>query len=305
LFNSDKPVISVIVLSKLGGEHLTRLLKLLARQKIDLPFETIVVLEEGAALPEVQMPIKQIVVEAGLGIAQNRNIGIEAARGEVIAFIDDDCLPRAHWLVRLTKPLFQGDEVTTSGFSVLPSTKLGNAIATLGYPGGGSLGFEKMWPVTKNGFTSHLGGGNCAFKKQVLQKMEGFLNELVFGGEDTELALRLTKAGHKIRYVADALVWHRARKRVREYLRWQFRRGRANHLLMKSNRQAKQLVTKRLSSYKQVLLTAFKRRQLLLVTLLLGLGLFTQATGYFWQAVLTKYQFSKAFKMVSKEKCPD
>jgi GT2 family glycosyltransferase len=305
LFNSNKPVISVIVLSKSGGKHLTHLLKLLARQKIDLPFETIVVLEKGATPPEAHTPIKQIVVKAGLGIAQNRNIGIEAAQGEAIAFIDDDCLPRAHWLVRLTKPLFQGDEVTTSGFSVLPSTKLGNAIATLGFPGGGSLGFEKMWPVTKDSFTSHLGGGNCAFKKQVLQEVGGFLDELVFGGEDTELALRLIKAGHKIRYVADALVWHQARKRIREYLRWQFRRGRANYLLIKNNQQAKQLVSKRLSSFKQVLLTAFKRRQLLLVTALLIIGLFTQVTGYFWQVVLTKCQFSKFFKVVSKERCPD
>ncbi|MCB2123539.1 MAG: glycosyltransferase, partial [Rhodobacteraceae bacterium] len=47
-----------------------------------------------------------------------RNLGLAAAAGEIVAFIDDDAVPEPRWLARLTAPFADPGIAAAGGFVV-------------------------------------------------------------------------------------------------------------------------------------------------------------------------------------------
>lgn len=125
------------------------------------------------------------------GVYAVRNLGIKKTLGEIIAFTDDDCLPKKDWL-----------EQIDLAFKRNPKA-LGIEGKTLTYP-------EKT-----NLFTAYVintqGGGyqtcNIAYKKAVLKKIGGFDTWYKFHCGDIDLALQVLKVGSII-FAPEVLVVH-------------------------------------------------------------------------------------------------
>lgn len=95
--------ISIVIPTHNREEKLKKLLKFLDAQKTSADFEMVVVIDNltdtlsSDFLKDFSHPIRTINIEnSGPGIARNK--GVEIAAGEVIAFIDDDCLPIGDWV---------------------------------------------------------------------------------------------------------------------------------------------------------------------------------------------------------------
>ncbi len=95
--------ISIVIPTNNREEKLKKLLKSLDAQKTGVDFEMIVVIDNltdtlsSDFLKNLSHPIRTInIPNSGPGIARNK--GVEIATGEVIAFIDDDCLPVGNWV---------------------------------------------------------------------------------------------------------------------------------------------------------------------------------------------------------------
>ena len=197
-----------------------------------------------------------------------------------------------NWLKSLVAPVLENKEVvaTTGGTKIPPSNFLGDCISALGFPGGGSLGFEKMWKVSTNGFTNHLAVGNCAIKKNLFSTLGEFDEKMKYGAEDAEFSYRLEKVGIPIKYEPGAFAYHEARTTLRSFIRWQVRRGKANYHFQKKVDGVGQFVKLRFWSTKNIIKTNLFNFRFPIIFALLIFSFILQQVGYFQQRFAEKKQ---------------
>jgi len=227
-FAADRewPAVSVVVCSHNGaatlGECLDRV------QELDYPdVELVVVLDgcsdECAAIAAGRGAIVEETDHRGLGHA--RNVGIETARGEIVAFLDDDAFPDPDWLRFVADRLRDGGFAGVGGPNIPPEDEGFVAECVAAAPGG------PIHVLFSDGEAEHVPGCNMAFRKDVLERIGGFDERFRVAGDDVDICWRLQKAGHRIGFSAGAVVLHRRRDSVRRYLRQQFGYGKAEAIL--------------------------------------------------------------------------
>ena len=175
------------------------------------------------------LPARRIVLTRRSGPAVARNTGVAASRGRILFFTDSDCWLDPETLASVNRWCRYG--VLVAGNTVTDArSRVGQAVALLGFPGGGSLGFPKVWKVDEQGFTDSFSGCNFAITRRDFRVLGGFDPSFpVAGGEDTVLAKTAVRSGLRIRYVPEVCVHHRERGNVGQFVRWQLRRGRGSY----------------------------------------------------------------------------
>lgn len=299
----------VIITDKIKPEKLSRLFDSLKPNLVDDKLEILLLCESSksdelnSALPHppFSVPVKYIPIPEKQGISFNRNQGIKYAQGDIIVFIDDDCWVHSSWLTELVNPLLDKTNnnnnnnnrdvfVVTSGTKIPSSNLLGDCISALGFPGGGSVGFEKMWKVSPDGFTNHMAVGNCAIRKKLFSIVGKFDEKMKYGAEDAEFSYRLEKAGIPIKYVPNAFAYHEARTTLSSFIRWQMRRGKANYHFQKKVDGVGQFVKLRFWSAHNILKTNFLNFRFPIIFALLISSLILQQAGYLQQRWAEKKQ---------------
>jgi glucosyl-dolichyl phosphate glucuronosyltransferase len=165
------------------------------------------------------------------------NSGIREARGEILAFVDDDVKVEPEWLHNLTSVLHEG-EWTGSGGRILPPSGF-SPPRWLALNGPRNLGMVLCAQFDLGNLPAELKdapyGTNMAFRKETFDRYGGFRTDLGPGpdneirNEDTEFGRRVMAAGERLRYVPSAIVYHEvhaSRIRKQFFLRWWFDRGR-------------------------------------------------------------------------------
>jgi glycosyltransferase involved in cell wall biosynthesis len=174
------------------------------------------------------------VFEPQQGKSHALNTGIREARGEVLAFTDDDVTVEPTWLENLTAELFS-DEWAGAGGRIFPEreVKLPNWLTLEGPQSmAGLLVLFDRGPVAGE-LTVPPFGANMAFRKAMFEEYGGFRTDLgpppKLRGEDTEFCLRLVKASQRFHYAPSAIVYHEIpEKRLTKsyFLSWWFGHGR-------------------------------------------------------------------------------
>ncbi len=253
----DVNVSIIIICDKIRQPQLDRLLYSLKDQLRFYACEILLLQESDVELtaPDLPIHVRYFTIPARQGIAFNRNKGIESSNGKIIVYIDDDCWVQEKWLKSLVEPLMHDEKLmaVTSGTKIPSSNFLGDCVSALGFPGGGSLGFGKMWKVSVEGYTNHLAVGNCALRRTVFNTIGVFDEEMKNGAEDAELSVRLERGGFPIKYVPEGFAYHEARTTWKSFVGWQIRRGRANYHFKKKVGAIGGFVKLRLWSAKNIL----------------------------------------------------
>jgi len=120
---------------------------------------------------------------------EQRNLGIKRAKGNIIVFIDADCIPESQWLNNLTKQIVDGKESITAG-TVISSPK-------------SYMVSDRL----KGTYVKECPTMNMALKKEVFKEI-GLFDENFERVSDTDICIRARKKGYKIRYIKDAIVYH-------------------------------------------------------------------------------------------------
>ncbi len=162
-----------------------------------------------------------------VGLSRARNVGIVAAQHAMVAIIDDDMFVAPSWYGALIRALIDAGERAVVTGRVLP--------AEAEVPGGFVPTFMPSdVPAVYEGRigTDVLAGGHMAAYCSTFKTVGGFDERLGAGGEfpaadDNDLGFRLLEAGYRIVYAPQAVVYHRAWRGKREYMRmrWSYGRG--------------------------------------------------------------------------------
>ena len=183
-------------------------------------YEIIVV--DNASTDDTPAVVKEVgcgiiyIFEQTPGLSHARNRGIESAKGELVAFIDDDAWPDQDWLQQLEKG-FVDKKVACVGGKVLPDWEAGRVswpdwvhpllVAQYSITGYGEIERSTTYPNIP-------AGTNIAFRKCVLSSIGGFrpdlgrLGSCLISGEEGEMCLRVQQAGYLIVYLPYAVVHH-------------------------------------------------------------------------------------------------
>lgn len=155
--------------------------------------------DEVGRLRDVTHPVRFIDTQQPVGAAAARNLGIRAAEGRWLLFVDADCLVQPGWLHSLMLHMTMGRPVVGGGVTT----------AT-----------DNYWPLTYNvsmfheflvgntaGEKRYLPTLNLAVSREVVDEV-GFMNETLPRGQDIDWTIRMALAGFPLYFEPGAAVLH-------------------------------------------------------------------------------------------------
>lgn len=221
------PRVSVVVCTRDGAATLGECLDGIAA--LDYPdVETIVVddgsIDETAAIAAAR-PGVQLISTPNRGLSAARNTGLDAASGELVAYLDDDAFPDPHWL-RYVAHALAGTQHAGVGGPNLPVPGDGLVAASVANAPGGPVHVLLTDTVAE-----HIPGCNMTFRRDRLVAIGGFDEQFRVAGDDVDVCWRLQARGWTLGFHAAAVVWHHRRGSVRRFWRQQRGYGRAEALL--------------------------------------------------------------------------
>jgi GT2 family glycosyltransferase len=197
---TSKPLFSVIVPTCYRNDLLAKCLDRLApgAQSLSADKYEVIVTDDGSEITAEQMISEQYgwakwIAGPSSGPAANRNHGARFAKGEWLAFSDDDCIPDPQWLEAyanaiLSEPtcyVFEGRVYTDR-----PRKSL-----------------AEVSPIFETG--GYLPSGNFVCRKDIFESLGGFDERFPYPAmEDVEFRLRLKRAGYSFSFIREASVCH-------------------------------------------------------------------------------------------------
>lgn len=223
---TDWPKISVVVCSYNGSKTIRDTLEALKR--VDYPDFEVIVVNDGSTdeTPEIAKAYDvRLITTKNQGLGQARNVGLEAARGELIVYTDDDAYPPPPWLKYLALSFMRSEHACIGGPNLVPPEDgiIGQCVADS--PGG------PLHVLLTDDLAEHVPGCNMAFRRKKLAAIGGFDPLYRAAGDDVDVCWRLQERGWTVGFSPAAMVWHHRRATMKRYWRQQVGYGKAEALL--------------------------------------------------------------------------
>ena len=216
--------VTVVVPSHARQLRLRWLLNALEEQTLRDGWEVVVVHDYDPATSERVIDahplaragrLRHLAIAPGTGSpARQRNLGWRTARGELVAFTDDDCRPDPGWLEALVEGARRHPGQVVQGRTRPDPLESG----VLAAPHVRTLRVEPVGPYAQT--------ANILYPRELLEQLGGF-DEAAVSGEDVGLSLRARAAGRTIAAAPDALAFHAVESHtlpgiVRQNLKWRY-----------------------------------------------------------------------------------
>lgn len=221
------PKMSVIICSYNGAGTVQACLKSMRRLKY--PDYEVIFVDDGSTdnTQEILKDFPEVrnIRQKNMGLSNARNVGMNAARGDIIVYTDSDCEADEDWLYYLALALVRSPHAGMGGPNLIPDE--GSWIADcVGLSPGGPTHV-----MIDDRTAEHVPGCNMAYYAWAARQINGFDPQFRKAGDDVDFIWRLQQQGHTIGFAPAAQVWHYRRNTVAAYLKQQRGYGEAEALL--------------------------------------------------------------------------
>ena len=236
----DYPFVSVIVpvlnREKTIGACLDSLLNL------DYPQFEVIVVDGGSRdrTREIvaEHPVK-LLIDVRRGVYAARNTGVKAAKGEMVFFTDSDCIADRNVLKNLVRNFADvGIEGVGGQISSYNPTNSVERFADLA----GIVKFNRPKGLLEWNKNTLLSGGfytaNAIYRKRIIEEVGGFDEDFTFGGGDYDFAWRIQRAGYRLTFDPEAIVYHAHRSTLSGLVKQFFGYGEAQALKLKKQERS-------------------------------------------------------------------
>lgn len=208
--STESSEISVICTVRNESENIKELIRALQEQTLQA--DEIIFVDGGST--DDTIPIlseaktsdpKIILIEAkGANIAQGRNIGIKAAKNEIIAVTDAGAKPKRDWLEQLFSQLDASTDVISGFYLPDARSKFEWLVGELTFPKIENVNQETFLPSSRS----------ILFRRKCWKEVGGYPEESLTG-EDTLFDIRLKEKQFRFRFAKNAIVLWRCRRNLR------------------------------------------------------------------------------------------
>ena len=201
--------LSVVIPLFNGAKTIAEQLEALATQTTAESFEVIV--SDNGSTDESLSVVKRYggrlpglrIVDASdhRGRSHARNVGVRCATGEAIVFCDQDDVVGTGWIHAMMNALSEDDLVSGS----IEPKRLNKPwrVERFSFPE------RKLHTHTYPPYLAHAPGCNLGVRRSLHNAIGGFDESFMLAWEDTDYVWRLQLAGHRLRFVSDAIVYYR------------------------------------------------------------------------------------------------
>jgi len=207
--------VSVVIVTLNRAKYLKDTLLALKEQTCK-DFEIILV--NGPSIDDTEQVAKSFPVKYFqtniANVSISRNIGLKNSSGEIICSIDDDAIPNKTWLQEFVKYFDDNklNNIGAMGGVVYDENKkqLQFRSGFIGIWGEvNTIGKEDQnFNNPKGYYFNTIIGVNSAYNRKALLSIGGFDEEIEYQHEESDVCIRLIKAGFKVVSVTNAIVYH-------------------------------------------------------------------------------------------------
>jgi glycosyltransferase involved in cell wall biosynthesis len=221
------PMVSVVVCAYNAERTMRRCLESL--RTLDYANHEVIIVDDGSrdstAEIATDFPEFRLIRQSNKGLSVARNVGLHAARGEIIAYTDSDCVVDPHWLTLMVGAMVENKFDACGGPNYAPHEESRTEACVAVSPG------APCHVLIDEDRAEHLAGCNMVFRKSMLTTIGGFDPQFTAAGDDVDICWRAIDAGFTLGFCPAAFVWHFRRNTVKAYYGQQRGYGKAEAML--------------------------------------------------------------------------
>ena len=224
--SSKLPIISIITPTYNRADELLYLYESLKQQSVDLKILEFIISDDGSTdftkamvkswIKDSEILVK-FVTQKNQGPGAARNHGMKVAEGDLFLFIDSDCEAHPEWIKVIYDEFqsgnfdaFGGPDGAKDNFSSLQKSidfSMTSFFTTGGMRGHNEKMLAKFYPRTHN----------MGIKRTIYDKIGGFSS--LRHGQDIEFSHRVHKSGARVKFLINAIVFHRRRTSLKQFFK--------------------------------------------------------------------------------------